>query len=563
MDYIITTQRANCRNCYKCIRACPMKAIAFGDDQARVVAEDCVLCGRCVQACPQGAQQVGSDLPAVRRMVAAGLKVYASVAPSYQAAFPEVSFAQLSAGLKRLGFTAAEETAIGATQVSLEYAKLMAEGEMENIITTCCPSLVLLVEKYYPDLVPQLAAVASPAVAHCRMMKSMFGNRIKTVFIGPCIAKHQEAREGTAIHAVLQYSELKDWFAREGIVLDEADPQPAEMHNTLSRLYPSPGGIIATVPAEKRRGYKSYAADGLERCMEVLDSIRAGQVKGYFLEMSACEGSCVHGPGVEPGTAPLLVMKDRLLAAARHKTATPAPMTERTKADLKAVYKPARARPAQPTEGQIWEILGRTGKLAEEDLLNCGACGYPTCRDKAIAVFQGRADVRMCLPYMRERAESTSNLIIEYAPNAILLLSPENKVLEYNKQAMAMLGIRGRGAQGRDVADYLEGGLPPLEKAGLTDALGRVAGSEKQVRFSAVRMPDGDAIVLLRDVTQEEQHRSEFEKMRADTLRVAQEAADRQIHMVQEVARQLGETAGETKAALLRMERAMRQGGGR
>ena len=193
---------------------------------------------------------------------------------------------------------------------------------------------------------------------------------------------------------------------------------------------------------------------------------------------------------------------------------------------------------------------------------NCGACGYPTCREKAIAVFQGRADVRMCLPYMRERAESTSNLIIEYAPNAILLLSPEDTVLEYNKQAMSMLGIRGRSAQGRPVADYLEGGLPHLAQDAPTDALCRVAGRENQVRLSAVRMPGGDAIVLLRDVTREEQSRSEFEKMRAETLRMAQAAADRQIHMVQEVARQLGETAGETKAALLRMERAMRQGGG-
>ena len=235
MDFIITTQKANCRNCYKCIRACPLKAIAFGDDQARVVAEDCILCGRCVQECPQGAQQAASDLPAVRRMVAAGLKVYASVAPSYQAAFPGVSFAQLSAGLKRLGFTAAEETAIGATQVSREYARLLAEGKMENIITTCCPALVLLVEKYYPALVPQLAPVVSPAAAHCRMMKNMFGNRIKTVFIGPCIAKQQEAREGTAINAVLLYGELRDWLAREGVAVVVLSSEAQEIIRVCDR----------------------------------------------------------------------------------------------------------------------------------------------------------------------------------------------------------------------------------------------------------------------------------------------------------------------------------------
>ena len=560
MDPIITTQKANCRNCYKCIRGCPLKAIAFGDDQARVVAEDCVLCGRCVAECPQGAQQAQSDLPSVRRMVSAGLKVYASVAPSFQAAFPGVSFSQLSAALKKLGFTGVEETAIGATRVSQEYAALMAQGKMESILSTCCPAAVLLVERYYPQLTHLLAPVASPAVVHARMMKGMFGSRIKCVFIGPCIAKQQEARERAAINAVLRFDELAAWLEKEGIVLGEPDAQPTEMHGTLSRLYPTPGGIIATIPAEKRRGYKSFAADGLERCQEVLDALSAGQLKGYFLELSACQGSCVHGPGMGK-TLPLVLAKDRLLAAARQKTATPPPITEGASADSKAQYRPARSRAPRPTEEQIAQILARTGKVSEADLLNCGACGYPTCKDKAVAVFQGRADVHMCLPYMRERAESTSNLIIEYAPNAILLLSPENKVLEYNKQAMSMLGIRGRSAQGRDVADYLAGGLPDLTEGDLTDVPGLVAGQEKQVRLSAVRMPGGDAIVLLRDVTREEQNRSEFEKMRVETLHLAQEAVNRQMQMVQEVARLLGETTGETKAALLRMERTMLQEG--
>ena len=562
MEPVITTQKANCRNCYKCIRACPLKAIAFAEDQARVVAEDCILCGQCVRVCPQGAPQPVSDLPAVQRMLAAGLKVYASVAPSYQAAFPGVSFAQLSAALKKLGFTGAEETAIGATQVSKEYARLMAQGQMENIITTCCPAVVGLVKRYYPELTPQLAPVVSPAVAHARMMKSMFGSRIKAVFIGPCIAKYQEAREGNAINAVLRLDELRDWLEEEGIPLDQADPQPAEMHNTISRLYPSPGGIIATVPAQKRRGYKSYAADGVERCMEVLDSIRQGQLKGYFLEMSACEGSCVHGPGV-PGRTPLLVMKERLLAAARRKTETPPPLTEQVEVELKTQHRPARRRAAQPTEEEIAAVLARTGKTVPEDRLNCGACGYPTCRDKAIAVLQGKADVEMCLPYMREKAESTSNLMMEYAPNAILLLSPEGKLVEYNTMARAMLGIRGRAGCGRDVGQYLAGGLPDLTQGAVLDVPCQLAENDKQVRLSAVATPAGDVIVVLRDVTQEEQNRTQFERARAQTLQMAQQAVDRQMRMVQQVAQLLGETTGETKAALLRMERSIAQEEGR
>ena len=147
MEPVIVTQKANCRNCYKCIRSCPQGAIAFSDDQARVLSEECILCGRCVEVCPQGAQQVQSDLVNVRRMLSMGLKVYASVAPSWLAAFPDIAFPQFSAALKKLGFTGVEETAAGAAQVSLEYARLMAKGERDNIISTCCPSLVLLVER--------------------------------------------------------------------------------------------------------------------------------------------------------------------------------------------------------------------------------------------------------------------------------------------------------------------------------------------------------------------------------------------------------------------------------
>lgn len=554
MEPMIRTQKANCRNCYRCIRVCPVKAVAFSQDQARVVEEDCILCGLCVEACPQGAQQFASDLPAVRRMADAGLKLYASVAPSYPAAFPGVSFSQLSAALKALGFTGVEETALGAAQVSRQYARLMGEGKMENIISTCCPALVLLVEKYYPELTDQLAPVLSPAAAHGKMLKTMFGSRVKTVFIGPCAAKRQEAREGNSLNGVLLFEELRQWMGEKGVSFGPEDPYPTELHDVIHRLYPSPGGIIATIPPEKRKGYKTYATDGVERCMETLEALRQGQIKGYFLELSACQGSCIRGPGIDSGALAAVTVKERLLAAARRKTRTPAPLTEGAAADFRAQYRPQRRKNPQPTQRQIAQILAQTGKLTPADLLNCGACGYPTCRDKAIAVFQGRADVKMCLPYMRERAESTSNLIIEYAPSAILLLSPQQEILEYNKQAMELLGIRGRAGRGRPVSDYLEGGLPPLEQGGPAEAPGKAAVDGKQLRLSAVRAPGGDIILLLRDVTRQEERRSAAEKLQAESLRAAQQAADRQIRMAQRVAALLGESAGETKAALLRLE---------
>lgn len=284
----------------------------------------------------------------------------------------------------------------------------------------------------------------------------------------------------------------------------------------------------------------------------------ARAIHGYFLELNTCLGSCVHGPGISREKAPAILVKERLLSAARKKSTGAPSVSESAQVDLTTRFHPQKKKERQPREEEIDAILAQTGKVTKEDLLNCGACGYPTCRDKAVAVWQGKADVRMCLPYMREKAESMSNLIIEYAPSAILLLSPEEKLLEYNHKAMEMLGIRGKGARGHEVQDFLEDGLPPREEWPVSDQPAFVKGGERQVRLSVVEMPGGDAIVLLRDVTREEEDRTAFEKKREQTLHIAQEAVDRQMRMVQQVARLLGETTGETKAALLRMEQAVK-----
>ena len=203
---IIQLKEANCKNCYKCIRHCDVKSITFHDDQAHILEDECVLCGKCTLICPQNAKQIESDVQKVCSMIDRGEKVYASVAPSFIAALPEgATFASLSSAMKRLGFAGIEETAIGATAVSEEYAALAEKGKMPNLITTCCPTVNLLVEKYFPDLLDQLAPVPSPAVAHARMLRQAHGDDIRVVFVGPCISKKNEVQQSGVIDAVLMY----------------------------------------------------------------------------------------------------------------------------------------------------------------------------------------------------------------------------------------------------------------------------------------------------------------------------------------------------------------------
>lgn len=561
---IIQLKEANCKNCYKCIRNCPLKAIEFGNEQAKILEEDCVLCGTCTLVCPQNAKQINSDLPSVKREIKSGAKLYVSLAPSYVSAFPRVSFASMSAALKKLGFFHVEETAIGATEVSRAYAGLMAEHKMRNIITTCCPSVNMLVEKYYPDLLDCLAPVASPSTVHARMMRDTYGQDIKVVFVGPCISKKTEVKPEGPYDAVLMYDELKNWMVEEGIQPAGEDPAPEEMHSTVSRLYPAPGGILQTIPPEQRSDYKAVAIDGLERCMEVLDSLRDPQVSGYFLEMSSCPGSCVEGPSLRrEKRTPLLLSKDLLLENAGKKTATPPPATERRPVDVSAQYDRTRVREKIPDEATIREILAKIGKVTPEQMLNCGACGYPSCRDKAIAVYQGKADLQMCLPYMREKAESMSNLIMDNTPNAIFLLDKELNILEYNPAAYDLFDMGDLDYVGLPIDMLINtedsATIGDMRETNATDTLCRSKNGKLALIQSVVTISNGDVLVICKDVTEEEENLREMDALRQETLETTQKVIDKQMRVAQEIASLLGETTGESKAALVRLKKSIMQ----
>ena len=188
----------------------------------------------------------------------------------------------------------------------------------------------LLVEKYFPDLLDQLAPVPSPAVAHARMLRQAHGDDIRVVFVGPCISKKYEAQQSGMIDAVLMYDELREWLRREGVAAGGAeDPAALEMHHTISRVYPVPGGILKTIPSEKRARYKSVAVDGLNRCIQTLKDIREHHITGYILEMSSCVNSCVGGPGMKEHSTPFLMSKDAVYNFSRKDNGGEMPPSEK------------------------------------------------------------------------------------------------------------------------------------------------------------------------------------------------------------------------------------------
>jgi PAS domain S-box-containing protein len=559
----IQFKEVNCKNCYKCIRSCPVKAISFKDDHAQIIEESCILCGKCLKVCPQNAKTVKNDVDKVKGFIDRNLKVYASVAPSFVSAFDIKNERCISGLFKKLGFTYVEETAVGAEAVSIEYKKLLQEKSMTNIITTACPTIISLVEKYYGVLVDQLAPVVSPMIAHAKMLKEMYGPRIKVVFIGPCLSKKEEYKDSqndTLIDAVITFEELEKWIKDEELTFNtEEDFNNKNINNIYSRFYPAPGGIIKSLGTVKKCGYNLMKFDGIDRCIEILDEIRDYNLKGYFIEMNSCAGGCLGGNCMNSSCGSYLMMREKLVCYVnRSSTGSCLLRSYDSKVDMFKKFYDRSKQDKVYEEEALEEVLKKIGKYSKEDEHNCGACGYSTCRDKAAAVLDKKADLHMCLPYMRERAESISNVIINSTPNAILAVAEDMQIQEVNLAAINMLSVKKDELQNKSIIDILH--CEDIQKVKETgeDIFNRKYFYEDYdiiVEQSILYIKENHIIVIImKDITTEEKNQQEIYKIRSENVIIAQKVIEKQMRIAQEIASLLGETTAETKVALTKLK---------
>ncbi|MBR5447308.1 MAG: 4Fe-4S binding protein, partial [Clostridia bacterium] len=288
----LTLKKSNCQNCYKCIRHCPVKSIRFSGNQAHIIDNECILCGQCFVVCPQNAKQITPETEKVKVMIQSGVPVYASLAPSFIANYAGVGIESMRDALKKLGFADVEETALGATVVKNEYERLIREEKRDVLISSCCHSVNLLIQKRFPLELQYLANVMSPMQVHCKDLKERYPGA-HTVFIGPCVSKKDEAEHYSGIvDAVLTFEELSDWLAEANVALEAKLDQTEE---SRTRLFPTTGGILKTMACDEP-GYTYIAVDGIDNCIEMLSDIESGKIHKCFIEMSACNGSCVGGP---------------------------------------------------------------------------------------------------------------------------------------------------------------------------------------------------------------------------------------------------------------------------
>lgn len=553
MAEFLKLKKSNCKNCHKCIAHCPVKSIRFSGNQAHIINDECILCGQCFVVCPQNAKQVQDETELVSVLLDNDAPVVASLAPSFITYFEGVCYRTMKEALLKLGFADVEETALGATMVKRQYEKMVAEKSQDIIITSCCHTVNLLVEKYYPHLASFLAPVVTPMQAHCDDIKRRMPNA-KTVFIGPCLSKKDEAYK-VGIDACMTFDELASMLKEAEIEIEQAQDENPQ---SRARLFPTCGGILDTM-TERNPEYTYLAIDGLDNCKAALEDISQGNMHRCFIEMSSCVGSCIGGPIMEKfQNSPIRHYKAIQEFAGKEDFDIPQPEADL----LHASYECIEMDRKEPTEEEINKILREMGKYKPSDELNCGTCGYDSCRKKAAAVFQGKAEITMCLPYLMDKSERFSNNILDNTPNGIMAVNEKLEVQMINPSAMKIFNIKSR-------SDVLGGPLvrimDPIDFINVRsngetvkDRRDYYAEFDKFLEMTIVHdKTQGNLIALFRDVTNEEKEKEKKNIFNQQTVETADKVVDKQMQIVQEIASLLGETAAETKIALTKLKEAI------
>ncbi len=550
--YTLTNE---CHDCYKCVRECHVKAIKIENGHASVIPEKCIACGACVKACPTNAKRVRTDIDKVKKLLFDKKDVYVSLAPSWRASF-ENSAEKMIALLKQLGFKDVSETALGAQEVSIKTAKMLNEAGNGLFISSACPVIVDYIRLYMPEFTQCITPIGSPLMTHAKMLKETFGEDIAIVFVGPCIAKKNEVTYSNGLFdAALTFEELRMWLHEE--IIDITKVAKDDKYKFVPEsafegtLYPIDGGMNQTI---RKSGVNDNVQlleicglSSLQRSLKNLDINKLD--KTIFIEALACDGGCVGGPCISSEKAGITMVSDILT---KEKKRDKIPTEPKTVVDYKIESK--KVTDSQYPLEDILKTLKKIGKHSVDDELNCGGCGYSTCREMAVALLNGDAETSMCVSYMRKIAVRKAAAMIRCMPAAVVMVDNNMNILEANDSFMKMFSgdmyeifkARPDGMTGAAIDRIVDFSdiFKTILKTGKDLHKERFPVKNRLFDISAFTIEENEIVgAVITDVTQTETNREKISQK-------AQEVISKNISIVQEIACLLGEHMVETETLL-------------
>ena len=551
----IYTEKHECQDCYKCVRQCPVKAIKVQDAYATIVPEMCVFCGHCVAVCPNAAKHVRNDLPRARQLLSRSTPVFVSLAPSWISEFPNLQPAQMIASLKRLGFAAVSETALGAQQVSAHVAQALTEEKGRILLSSACPTVVAFVQKHHPHLTQSITGLLSPLLAHCRILRSRYAKPIRVVFIGPCIAKKIEADTNPELlDLALTFEDLRLWLAAEKI-----DPATVPIHSDdrftpeqaeEGALYPVDGGMIAGIQSHcaiDNTAFMSFS--GLAAVASALEGLlEMDPGNGLFLELLACEGGCINGPKVRK-TGNTVIKRHRILSTTRYPD--PKEIPRQPVIDIRQNIVPLPLYQTPPTESQVIEILKTIGKLSVDDELNCSGCGYDSCREFGKALLFNRAEKSMCVSWMRKLAFKKANVLIDKMPSAVVIVDSNLNIVECNREFVSITDWHYAASTPSELERVPISSVLPFPNLFASVMKNNIDIIDRDVRFLdtilhlSIFSIEPHAVVgaILQDITRPAVQKEQV-------IKRAQAVIQKNLATVQKIAYLLGENAAESEVTL-------------
>ena len=554
---ILQFKKVSCKNCYKCVRNCPVKAIRVHDHQARIIESQCIYCEKCILVCPQDAKEEQNMIPSIRKAIIQGKKLVVSLHPAYLARFGLSGPHKIKEALKLLGFADAADAAEGANLMAAQYRKLFAEQKEQGImLSSSCPVIVQLVKKHYPQLLGNLIQSASMMQFHAKYLKQKYPDA-QIVYVSPCISAMSELREpGNEVNYVITLEELAEWFQKEKISIGEEEQEQTAYR---SREIALPDGMTDFFAAEKR--IRMLSVNGMEQCKEILEELNPEDFRNCFLEMYACTGGCVGGPSFQMKKgrylADVFAVKDAAFGKNFQEDQKDYDLPE-FELRRNFGYCPAQEQ-EEVSEEEIRDALAEMGKFSPKDELNCGACGYNTCREKAIAIIQNKAEVAMCIPYMRAKQESYSNKVFNAMPGLLVTVDYNLRFIQMNQAATDLFNMpKKRRLIGHPVSEIMEdyslASILSFDRNLMEDEIYL----EEQKRYlDRVMTNDREnkmILCIMKDTTKERMRRDKIQNAQFEAARMADQLVEEQLKIVQQIAGLLGETAADTKVAVEKLK---------